>query len=459
MFKGLIGDRAFYKKTLLIAVPIIIQNAVTNLVNLLDNLMVGTLGTEAMSGVAIVNQFIFVFNLAVFGVLSAAGIFAAQYCGNGDTDGIRYAMRAKLILCSVVGALGIAVFLLFGENLVSGFLHEGTEGDLALTLGYAKEYIVFLVIGLLPHAIAQAYASTLRETGETFVPMISSIVSVVTNFLLNGLLIFGLLGFPALGVVGAAIATSVSRFAELLVLVLWTHTHEGKCPYAVGVYKSFYIPLSFIRKIALKGVPILFNEILWALSGTMRNQCYSTRGLDVVAALNIAMTLYNLLSVAYMSLSNSVAIIIGNLLGAGKFDEARDTDKKLLFFSFASGVIMMLLQMLLAPIFPYLYNTSDGVRDMATFILVAYAISMPASALAMSTYYTIRSGGRVFITMMFDSGYAWIVMMPAVAILSHFTTISIYWLIPIILVVENLKLFAGLVLVKRGIWVRRLTDR
>ena len=455
-FRSLIGDRAFYKRALAISVPIIIQNTVTNLVNLLDNIMVGSLGTEQMSGVAIVNQFMFVFNLAIFGAISAAGIFTAQCNGRADNDGIRYTMRAKFMICAVMGVLGVTVFSLFGDSLISMFLHEGTEGDLALTLLSGKKYLTYMLIGLIPYALSQVYASTLRETGQTFVPMVSSVVSVVTNLIFNFILIFGLLGFPALGVVGAAIATSISRFAELLILVIWTHKNQQKCPFVKGVLRSLYVPRELAAQIAMKGLPILLNECLWSLSVTMRNQCYSTRGLEVVAAINIAITLQNLLSVSYYALSNSVGIIVGNLLGAGKLDEARDTDRKLLAFASFAGACMMAIQLALSPVFPLFYNTNPSTRHMATYFIVCFAISMPFAALATSSYYTIRSGGRVLITMLFDSVYAWTVVMPVAFALSYFTDISIYFLLPIMLIVDNLKLAPGLMLVKKGVWVRQL---
>ena len=454
--RGLIGDRAFYKRTLAIAIPIIIQNTVTNLVNLLDNLMVGSLGTELMSGVAIVNQFIFIFNLAVFGAISSAGIFTAQYNGRVDKDGVRYTMRAKFIICAVIGLIGVGVFFAFADPLISMFLHEGVEGDLELTLAAGKEYLSYILIGLIPYAIAQVYASTLRETGETVVPMISSVVSVVTNFVFNAVLIFGLFGAPALGVVGAAIATSLSRFAELLILVIWTHKNKKKCPFAVGVLRSLRVPKELAIQIAIKGLPILCNEFLWSLSVTMRNQCYSTRGIEVVAAINIAITLQNLLSVSYFALSNSIGIIVGNLLGAGKLDEARDTDKKLLAFATFAGGCMMVIQAALSPIIPLFYDTSDLVRGMATYFTICFAVSMPFAALATSAYYTIRSGGRVIITMLFDSIYAWVIVMPVAFTLAYLTDISIYYLLPIMLVVDNLKLIAGLILVKKGVWVKQL---
>lgn len=457
IIKGYVGDKAFYKMALGIAVPMIIQNAVTNLVNLLDNLMVGSLGTEQMSGVAIVNQFIFVFNLAVFGAISGAGIFTAQFNGRGDVVGVRNTLRVKLIVCLLIGVVGISIIGGASDFLINSYLHESTDGsDLLLTFESGKNYLSFILIGLIPFAISQAYASTLRETGETVVPMIASVASIVTNFVFNGLLIFGLFGLPALGVVGAAIATALSRFVELAILLIYTHTNKTKCPFALDLFKNFGVPAVLVKQIAIKGAPILLNELFWSLSITVSNQCYSTRGLDVVAAMNISFTLQNLLSVSYFALSSSIAIIVGNLLGAGKLEEAKSTDKKLLAFAVFVGLCMMCVQLLAAPIFPMLYKTTDQVRDLSSFILCCFALTMPAAALATSTYYTIRSGGRVFITMLFDSVYAWVIVMPVVFSLAYFTNLPFNILLPIVLVVENLKLIPGLILVHKGIWVRQL---
>ena len=169
--KKYIGDKNFYKMVLTVALPIMIQNGISNFVNLLDNVMVGSLGTEAMSGVNIVNQFLFVFNLIIFGAISSAGIFTAQFHGNRDTEGEKYTVRFKLIIALLVGVAGVLIFHFFDSEFISLFLHDGSaEGDLALTLEFGKEYLAVMLIGLIPFALSQIYASTLRETEETIIP-------------------------------------------------------------------------------------------------------------------------------------------------------------------------------------------------------------------------------------------------------------------------------------------------
>ena len=452
-----IGDKHFYKSTLAIAVPMMIQNGITNLVSLLDNIMVGRLGTEAMSGVSIVNQFIFIFNLLVFGSVAAAGIYIAQYYGLGDERGLRFSFRFKFLITTVAAILGTAVFFVFHEQLIGLFLHESdSAGDLALTLSYGKEYLFVMLIGLVPYAIAQVYASTLRETGEVIVPMISCITAVLTNFALNVLLIFGYLGFPALGVKGAAIATVVSRFVELFILVIYTHRKSARFSYIRGAFSSFKIPKTLFCEISLKGIPLLLNEFLWAIAMTMRNQCYSTRGLDVVAAQNISSTVFNLFNVVYMSLGSAIAIIIGNLLGAGKTDEAKEKSRKLITFSVLIGFAIMSVMMLSSLFFPKIYNTTDNVRSLASFMMIISGLTMPFAAFANAAYFTLRSGGKVFITILFDSVYMWCITMPVCMIFAYLTGVNIFMLFIICQFVDTLKCIFGAFLLKQGGWANVL---
>ncbi len=457
--KKYIGDRAFYKAVLAVSVPMMVQNGITNFVNMLDNVMVGRLGTEAMSGVSIVNQFMFIFNLLIFGAVSAAGIFTAQYFGSGNDEGIRHTFRFKMLICLVSALLGIAAFILFDEALIGIFLHESDgTGDLALTLDYGKKYLYVMLIGLIPYSLTQAYASTLRETSETVMPMIAGLAAIVTNFTLNLVLIFGLLGLPALGVVGAAIATVASRFVELFTLVIFSHRRTERFAYLKGAYRSLFIPRALTRSIFKKGIPIMANEFFWAIAMVLRNQAYSVRGLDAVAAQNICSTIFNVFNVVYISLGSAIAIIVGKLLGAGDFDEARDTARKMLAFSVFVSFMMTVLMSLTALFFPSLYETSAEVRQLASYMMVVSAMTMPFCAYANAAYFTMRSGGQVFVTILFDSVYMWAVVVPLCLGLSYFTTLGIYPLFFICQFTEGLKMLFGMMLLRRGAWVKRLVE-
>lgn len=460
MLKKYFGDRKFYKMVLLLAIPIMIQNGITNFVNMLDNVMVGQLGTEAMSAVSIVNNLMFVFNLTVFGAISSAGIFTAQYHGLGDRNGIRNTFRFKLIIIAVTGVIGIVAFIAGGDMLINMFLHDSdSAGDLALTLDYATTYLAIMLIGLFPYAIAQAYASTLRETEQTVVPMVASIAAVATNFVFNYIFIFGKFGAPALGIRGAAIATVISRFVELAILVIWTHRNTDRCEFIIGAFRSFRIPAELIRKIVAKGLPLMFNEIFWSTAVTFVTQAYSMRGLDVVAALNISNTLNNLFNIVYIALGSSIAIVVGNLLGAGKLEEAKDTDRKMITFSVLCSLGMAIVLAIVAPFIPLLYKTADAVRELATYMMWVIAAIMPFCAFCHASYFTLRSGGKVFVTFLFDSVYMWLVVAPIAFCLSRFTSASIFLIYPICHGLEIPKVFFGALLLKKTHWVRQLVSK
>ena len=208
IMKKFIGDKAFYIKVFMVAVPIIVQNGITNFVGLLDNIMVGRVGTEQMSGVAIVNQLLMIYNLSIFGAISGAGIFGAQFFGCKDHKGVRNIFRFKVYSCLLITLAGMAILHFFGENLILLYLHdEGGGQSLQAALTYGKQYLMVMIFGLLPFGVEQIYTSTLRECGETVVPMKAGVIAVLINGVLNFVLIFGFFGFPALGVIGAALAT------------------------------------------------------------------------------------------------------------------------------------------------------------------------------------------------------------------------------------------------------------
>ncbi len=459
MLRKYIGGRDFYKPIIRVALPIIIQNGITNFVSLLDNIMVGQVGTVPMSGVSIVNQLMFVFNLCIFGASSGAGIFTAQYHGSRNHQGIRYTFRYKVLICTALSLLGIGLFSLRGDSLILLYLTgEGSAAEAAQTLTYGKEYLTVMLFGLLPFALCNAYSSTLRETEETFVPMLGGVAAVFVNLGLNYVLIFGHLGAPAMGVAGAALATVISRFVELAIVAGWTHLHGEKNPFIRGAWRSMKIPPSLLRSISQTGLPLLLNEFLWSTGIAMLNQCYSTCGLSVVPAMNIASTLSNLGGVVYLAMGNSVGILMGRMLGAGTPEaELRDTNRKLVFASVASGLVFGIVMALFAGLFPFLYNTTGEVRALASRMILIISCMMPFHSYANASYFTLRSGGKTFITFLFDCGFVWACSVPLAFCLSRFTALPILPLYSLCQHPDILKCAIGSFLLKKGSWIQNLT--
>ncbi len=457
MIKKFFGDKKFYKMVLAVAIPIIVQNGISNFVNMLDNIMVGQVGTEQMSGVSIVNQLMFVFNLALFGAVSGPGIFTAQYVGQKNNEGVRYTIRFKLIMSVVLSVLGVSIFMLFKDNLIMMFLHDNNEGlDLTRTLGYAKEYLMAMLFGLFPFAITCSYASTLRESGETNVPMVAGLIAVGVNLVFNYILIFGHFGAPKLGVVGAAVATVISRFVELFIVVFWTHKHKERAAFAVGLYKGFHIPGQLSKKIIITGFPLFINEFFWSLGMSMVTQCYSMRGLEVIAAFNISNTIVNLFNVVLISMGSVVAIIIGQQLGSGDTEAVVDTDRKLITLGVLSSAALGIILIIMAPLFPRFYNTTDSIRNLSVELMRVAAIFMPVGSYLNCAYFTIRSGGKTFITFLFDSAYLWVICWPIAFVLSRYTAMTIIPMYITILSLDFIKVAIGAILLKKRIWIKSL---
>ena len=459
LLKSLIGDRNFYRHVLAVSLPIMIQNFITNFVSLLDNIMVGRVGTTAMTGVAISNQLIFVFNLCIFGCVSASGIFTAQFYGRGDQRGVADTMRFKLYSGLLLCAVGIGVFALFGEGLISLYLQgEGAVEDAQASLAAGLEYLRIMLWGLAPFVLVQCYAGTLRECGQTFVPMVAGITAVIVNLSLNYILIFGKFGAPALGASGAALATVISRYVELLIVVIWTHRHHDENPFARMTYQSAGVPRALVGKIMIKGMPLMVNELFWSLGVAALSQCYSWRGLSVVAAINISSTITNLFNVIHLALGSSVSIIVGQLLGAGDMEEAVDRDTKLIAFSTGVCLIIGAVMFAAAPLFPAIYNTEQAVRDLATAFIRIMAVYMPFGAFLHASYFTLRSGGKTIITFLFDSVFICCVSLPSAYIMAHYTAVPIIPLYAAVQAIDIIKCVIGFILVKRRVWVQNIIE-
>ncbi len=457
--KKFIGTKQFYKSVFTLVIPIMIQNGITNFVNMLDNVMVGRVGTLEMTGVAVTNQLIFVFNLCIFGAISGAGIFGAQFFGKGDTEGVRYVFRFKMITAVIFSLLACALFILCGGTLINLYLQgEGSPQDIAASFGFAREYMLIMLIGFLPFCISQCYSSTLRETGHSVVPMVAGVIAVITNLALNYILIFGKFGAAKLGVVGAAIATIISRFIEALILIIYTSVKRGDNPFIIGAFRSLYVPMLLVKRICAKGIPLMLNETLWASGMATVNQCYSVRGLSVVAANNINTTFFNVFSVAYFAVGIAIGILLGQMLGANKKQEAKEAATRLIAVSMVISVIVAASFFICATFIPEIYNTNQEVKAIATGLMQICAITMPIEAFVHAAYFTLRSGGKTAVTFIFDSGFVWAIHVPVAFVLSRFTAIPILTLYLICQLLGLIKAAIGFYFVKKGVWLNNIVE-
>lgn len=452
-------EHSIYKKALQLAIPMMIQNGITNAVGLVDNVMVGSLGTEKMTAVSIVGQLIFVFNLAIFGGLSGPTIYGAQYYGQKNEEGFKNIFRLKwwIGLFCLIG--GISVFLLFGEQLISLYLHGSGDGlDPLLTLNQGQAYLRIMLFGLFPFVVTQIYAGSLRETGESVKPMIAGICSVVVDIILNYLLIYGNFGCPKMGVEGAAVATVIARFAEMAVIVVWSHKRNDIHDFLKKIYVTMKVPKPMVTMVLKKGFPIFLNEFLWSGGIAVLTQCYSTRGLQVVAGLNISNVICNLLNVVFIALGGAVGISIGQLLGASQYEQAKKDSIRLMWFTGAVCIVLTVVLIGISGVFPSVYDTSMEVKQLGQRFIVVTAVFFPLQGFLNSMYFTLRSGGKTIITFLFDSVFSWVVSVPVAFALCKFTTLPIVVVYSLVQCLDFIKVMVGYCLIRKGVWITNLVE-
>ena len=525
MFKKLkktfIGNKAFYRTLLVILLPLVVQQGFTSFVNMLDTLMVGSLGEESLSAVGVVNQIMMVFNLTLFGGLSGISIFGSQFAGKGDVDGMRQSFRAKLYFGAFVFALGLLILMTFGDSFIGVFMAaeksplsqvsltpaalqgvnalfavRGTdfvcaglgalpaglssalengaevysasltalaESRVAFAMQEGHDYLTIMLFGLLPFILVQCYAGSMREMGKTVAIMVASIVAILTNLVLNFLLIYEpreFLGMSiwgaGLGVRGAAVATVISRFVEMFIVLIYAHCHQNRYIFLKGAFRNGYVPLSLLRRVAVTGSPLLLNEVLWSLGMTFINQCYSTRGMTALAALNITSTAWNLFCIVMFAMGNAVSIMVGQYLGRGDKQGARDVDNKLLFITVVSHIILGAGLCACSGFIPFMFDVSARAQQLATRTLVIAGLSLPIHAFLHATYFTIRSGGKTLITFLFDSVYTWAVPAVLAFCLSRFTDADVVTMYFCIQFIDVVKLVIGLFMLRSDFWANNI---
>lgn len=451
-----LGDRAFITRAMAIALPVLLQGLITNGVGFLDNVMVGSLGTAQISGVAVSNQLLFLFNLCVFGALSGPGIFGAQFFGAGNLEGVKSAFRLKLLSVLVIVMIALGLILFADVPLISLFLQgEGEKGLAEAILSEARGYLKVMMPGILLFALTQCYVGTLREMGETRVQMMAGLIAVGVNLVGNWLLIFGSLGFPAWGVKGAAVATVISRLTELSVIALYAHRDRFK-PLFRGIYHSFKIPREWLWAMLQKGLPLMLNELFWSLGVVTLTRIYSLKGLQVLAGLNIANVAVSLFNVFFFSLGSAVAVLVGQTLGSGEIERAQKEAKQLMRLAFIICVFSGATLALLSPFFPRFYNTSQEVRDLACHMILVASCLIPFNAVTHCAYFAMRAGGSSLVTFLFDSGFTWALLIPIGLGLTHLTGMDIRWIYPLTEGTILLKCAVSVYIIRDGRWAKNI---
>lgn len=452
MLKSLLGkrDKEFYKQLFSLALPIAFQNLIFTLLNMTDNLMIGQFGDSSIAGVGAANRLFFLFNLFIFGVNSGAAIFVSQYWGIKDVKNIRRVLGFAMTL-SVIGALPFTLgAVLIPEQIVQVFNSDPE----VIEAGALYLRVIGLSYGVT--AISFSYGFALRGIGKATLPMTTSIISVFINIGLNAVLIFGLLGFPQLGVLGAAIATLIARLIEVVVLLVLVYVK--KTPLAAKIIELFDWNKELIKKVTMKLLPVVLNEIAWSVGVTIYSIVYGRLGTEQFAAITILGTIEQLGMVLFFGMGNACAVMLGNALGSNELDKAWEYSKKIVLLSAIISVVIGAALVGFAPLYLQLYNVEQVVIDYVLGCIVIYAVVMPFKVFnTINIVGILRSGGDTFFTLFLDGIGVWGVGVP-LAWLGYFIGLDLYGVYILVMCEEVFKLFFGFYRYRSKKWVKNLVS-
>ncbi len=455
--KSLFGPAGFYRGALAIAVPIMLQQLIQSLVSLIDNFMVSGLGDICMSGVNVAGQVLFVFMVFLNAICMSGGIFMTQFFGAKDATGMGQAFRFKLVAGMAAFIPYVLVTLVFPRQVLSLMLIGNTQAD--LILDEAVQYMRIMFWVGIPMTVSIAIASSLRDLGQVNTPLVVTVIATLTNTAFNWLLIYGNLGFPRLGVRGAALATVIARVVELLLFILVYL--RSKPAFAVRTADFLKIDGALFRQILKKGALVLFCEMVWVLSETVTTALYNGRGgADVVSGMSASFAIANLYFVAFGGVYSATGVLLGKTLGEGNLEKARREKTWLLSGTAVFGVVMTGFGFATTPLVPLVFGRlSDSAIDICKQMVMTMSLFM-VPWLYMNTQQAIaRAGGDTAMGAITDAGLTIFVMTPMVFALALLTDVGPVVLYCGVKLVDVIKVFVFHFWLKKERWLKNLTKR
>jgi len=434
--------------TLVLSLPSIVQQLMTNLAQMVDNLMVGQLQESAIAGVTITNQVFFIFTIVLFGVGSTAGIYLTQYHGAKNHGKMNEVFRMSMLFSMIAGILFYGVMRFWPERVLGFFASGG------YTIGDALEYLRFIQYSFLIFPISMTVANGFRYSGFVRLPMYISTGTVAVSIFLNYGLIHGNLGMPAMGVAGAGLATLITRALEAFIYVLLTWIL--KSPIKISILKGLSFSKALFKEFVQKGYGLVLNEFFWAFGVQALTVIYTQRLSSNIAALSISQALGNMIFIGMGGMSVAYSIILGEHLGKGEFAEAKEKAKRLLKISALIGAVLGAVVFLLSyPVFG-LYDVSSETIATARTLLMLNAVFSFIYYMNGGFYFILRSGGDTKGVVMVDAGFNWAIVIPIAFALGWFgLLLPIHFFL--VQLLELLKLYVGACLFKKGLWLKNLT--
>ena len=444
-------DKIFYKTLLSIALPITIQNLISTSLNMVDTVMVGRLGETEIAAVGLANQVFFLFILLAFGINSGASIFIAQFWGKKDIINIRRVLGIALMAGGFVSLIFAAGALFVPEFILSIFSRD----QKVILLG--SQYLRIVSFSYLATTISFAYGFASRSVGQAKLPMYVSAISLLCNTLLNYLLIFGKMGFPVMGIKGAALATLVSRLLEMIILLIIIYkkgeTLAGK------INEMFDLTRTFIKKFFDTAMPVILNEGFWSLGMVMYSIAYARIGTGAMAAVQIANTIQNLFMVFNMGLANASAVMLGNELGANHRDQAIKYGYNFSVLGPAVGVALGIILYISAPLVLSFFRISATVYGDTYKIILVMAVTMFAKMFnAIIIVGIFRSGGDTKYALALELCSVWLIGVPLAFLGAFYWKLPVYWVVALVHLEEVLKAIVGIPRVLSKKWAKNMVD-
>lgn len=447
--KRYIAPKAFYMQVAAIALPIILHQFLANAAQFADSVMVGSLGSEVIAGVAASNQIFFIAMVTLFGINAAGAIFISQYLGTDNRMKIKEAVRVSYLLSMIWVLILFTVLQLFPERILAFFLQD----EAAIEVG--KQYLKLVSFAYLPLSISISTAIGFRAIGKTIYPMYIGIITLVVNSVMNYILIFGAFGFPQMGVQGAAIATVIARFVELgatFVLVLHKRPVTSIRPSSIFNFSS-----DLMKKVIAKAIPIFTNEFFWAFGMTVLVTLSANKVTDDLASISIANTISNLFYVLMSGLATAVSVIVGRTLGANKLKDAKTYANQLIFMATIIAIGTSFVILATSFIAPEFYSVSDEIKHNAQRMLMVTALFYPVYMLSAGIFFVMRSGGDTLSAAIMDSGMMWGIQVPFALLLALYTDFSMVERYLMVQSTNVIKLGVAYYFYRRGHWIRNLT--
>lgn len=451
------GSFEFYANALKIAVPVMAQLLIQNLVSLIDNFMVSGLGDVKMSGVNITGQIIFMFMVFSNTICMAGGIFMTQYSGAKDKNGMRQAFCFKLwaslfiliiyLISCFVFPRKILSYMVIGNNQAAAILDEGVK--YMRIMGFMGFFAL----------VSAMIASSLRDIGEVRVPLVISIIATLVNTLFNWLLIYGNLFFPRMEVQGAAIATVIARAVEMLMFVVYIA--KKKPPFVIRLVDMFRVNLRLFREIFKKAWMIMCSEMLWAVAETVTTALYNGRGgADVVSGMSASFAIANLFFVAFSGICTATAVIIGKDLGRGDLDLARKEKVWLLNGAKIFGLFFTLIGFACILLVPVVFrNLSENSRGICSQMVFVMAVYMPLWVYINGQFSVSRAGGDTMMGMLVDGISNVFIVIPGIFLMAKCTSIGPVMMYAIIKSVEVPKIAIAHFWLKKEKWLVNLAEK